>query len=202
MKDQIILLFASSAVGMIAGYIVGLWRKNSPAIEAKLVGLDDELERRLNIDIPDEIQATYHGIIHGAVAYVNRFAGDSRFWREIVRAIIAKDPAKATMLQQELLTFDWSKPLGAIEDAMSEDLKELFNQTKENLAVKIAAANVVTSGTVVDNTPTEKVAVEVRAAVRAVAPGVKPIEGPVTKDTLERMIRESIERQQRLSAVK
>lgn len=201
MKDQIILLFMGSAIGMAASYIVGLWRKNYVVIEQTLTGLDDALEKRLNIDIPDEIQAAYHAIIHGSVAYVNRFAGDARFWREIIRAVIAKDPSKATLLQQEILSFDWSKPLAAIEEVMSPDLKALYNQTKEDLAVKVATANIATSGvapSVLKCLEADLTKAEVRTVVRVVAPGVKPIEGPVTKDVLERMIRESIERQNRL----
>lgn len=205
MNDQLLSIAVGFALGAVAKEIVKAWTRNAPAIQEALDKADDRLEAHFGIDIPDSMQATWHRVVHGAVAYVNRFASDGRFWREVIRAIIAKDPSKAVLLQQELAGLSWEKGIAAVEAVMSPDLKVIVNEVKEQLAVKIATANGVTTDAIPDSAlkdNPDKIEAEVRAAVRVVAPAHKTEEGPVTKSRIEQMIIESQERQAKLGGQK
>lgn len=201
MKDQIILLLAGSAVGMVASYLVALWKKEAPVIEAALDGADEKIEARFDIDIPDQVQAGWHSLVHAGVAYVNKFASDARFWREVLRVIMLKDPSKAGILMAEVGSLSWDKGIAAVEAMLSPELKETVNEVKEALAVKTIAANMVSTGIIHELVAKEPEA-QVRAAVRAIAPAHKPAEGPITKSKIEDLIRESIERQRKLGSAK
>ena len=116
-----------------------------------------------------------------------------------MRAILLRDPSKAVLLQQELAGLSWDRGIAAVEAVMSPELKQVVNEVKESLAVRVAQANASTAGALPDPDPLAA-AEKIRAAVRAVAPAHKPQEGPVTRDTIERLIRESQERQRALAA--
>ena len=199
MNGELLNFGVGLAVGAAGRYLVSWWRGASPQIEAGLMRADDALEARLGIDIPDGIQSAWHQIVHGAVAYANKFASDGRFWREVVRAILLRDPSKAVLLQQELAGLSWDRGIATVEAMMGPELKAVVNEVKEGLAVRVAQANAATAGALPDADPI-KSAETIRAAVRAVAPAHKPVEGPVTRETIERLIRESQERQRALTA--
>ena len=198
MNDALLQFGVGMVVGAAGKWAVGLWRRESPGIEAALGRADDALEAKLGVDIPDSAQAAWHAIVHGAVAYVNRFASDGRFWREVLRAIIAKDSSKAVLLQQELAGLSWDRGIAAVENLMSPDLKRVVNEVKEVLAVRVAQANAATANVLPHEDPI-KSAEQIRAAIRVVAPAHKPVEGPVTNETIERLIRESQDRQRVLA---
>ena len=194
MNDALLNFAVGFAVGAAGKFLVSFWKKESPRIEAALDHADDILEARLGIDLPDSAQAAWHEIVHGAVAYANKFASDGRFWREVVRAILAKDASKAVLLQQELAGLTWDRGIAAVEAMMSPELKSITNEVKEILAAKVAKANCISAGMVPAEEPV------IRQAIRAVAPAHKPLEGPPTKELIERLILESQERQRALAA--
>lgn len=201
MNAELLSVAVGFALGAVSKQIVSLWQKKAPEIEAALDRADEALEAKLGIDIPDAMQSAWHQIVHGAVDYANRFASDGRFWREVIRAIIAKDPSKAVLLQQELAGLSWDRGIAAVESLMSPELKRVVNDVKETMAVRVAQANAVTAAALPSPDPI-KAAEQIRAAVRAIAPAHKPSEGPVNRETIERLIRESQDRQRALEARK
>lgn len=203
MNDQLMMLGLGFVIGAVGRSLVNLWKRNKDEIARTLDSADDKIAAKLGVTVPDGFQTAWHEIVHGAVEYVDRFASDGRFWREVIRAIVAKDPSKAVMLQAELSNLSWDKGIAAVEAVMSPELKAVVNTVKEELAVKVAKANVASTGTApaIAQEP-EKVEQEIRAAIRVVAPAHKPEEGPVTKSRIEQMILESQERQKKLEAKK
>ena len=201
MNDQILAIGLGFVVGGIATRLTKWWAQSSPRIEETLNSLDDKLAAKLNLPLSDSLQNTWHSLVHGAVSYVNHFASDGRFWREVIRAIVLRDPSKAVLLQQELAGLSWDKGIAAVEAMMSPELKSVVNTVKEDIAVKVVQANATTASALPSPDPL-KAAEQMRAAIRAVAPAHKPEEGPVTKDVIERLIIESQERQARLGGAK
>jgi wyosine [tRNA(Phe)-imidazoG37] synthetase (radical SAM superfamily) len=196
MKEQLIQYAISAIIGSIAAYIVATIRTSAPAIGAKIESIPEWIEAKLNIDIPDRAQAVLHTIIHNGVVYASKLAMDERVWREVCRAVVARDPSKAVRLQEEMAKLDLSAGIEAIKAAMSQELKAAYNEASETVATQIIKANVATA-LPARIQPAEP---EIRAAVRAVAPAVKPVGNePVTQDTLARLLRESQERQARLA---
>ena len=198
MNEQLMSLALGFALGAVSKGITRFWNRKAPEVEAALNRADDVLEAKFNIDIPDAVQAGWHNFVHAGVAYANRFASDGRFWREVLRAIVLRDPAKAVLLNQELASLSWEKGIAAVEAMLSPELKALVNGVKEDLATKAIIANATTAGVL----PEGAVETEVRAAIRAVAPAHKPVEGPVTKEVIEQLIRESQERQAKFGGAK
>ena len=200
MNDQLIALGLGFVLGNISKRLANWWTTASPGIESALESADEKFSAKLGVELSDSVQATWHAVVHGAVAYVNKFASDGRFWREVIRAIVMRDASKAVLLQQELAGLSWDKGIAAVEAMMSPELRTVVNEVKETVAVKVALANVETTGAAPDPDAL-KSAERLRAAIRVVAPAHKPLEGEVTKEMIEKLIRQSQDRQVKLGGV-
>lgn len=195
MNEQLIAMGLGFVLGAAAKRLVRWWTESAPKIQATLDSVDDKLFAKLDIAEPESVQETWHNLVHGAVAYANKFASDGRFWREVIRAVVTRDPAKAVLLMTELQQVSWDSGIAAVEATISPELKAVVNEVKEAVALNVAAANAVTVGI-------SKPEPEVRAAIRLVAPAHKTVEGPVTKDAIKRLIEESQARQAKLGGAK
>ena len=208
MNEQLMTLGLGFVLGTIAKRLVNWWTTASPTIEDKLGRVDDYVAGKLGVTLPASVQTTWHDLIHAAVEYANKFAGNGRFWREVIRAIVTRNPAQAVILMNELQNITWDKGIAAVEAQMSPDLKVVVAEVKETFATRAALANAITARVVPIEAATDgkadpgKLVEAVRAAVRAAAPAHKADEGPITRDKIDQMILDSQRRQAKLEATK
>jgi hypothetical protein len=188
MKEYFIGLAFGSVVTFVAAKLLGLFKRYEPVVVAKLQGLDEAIEKLLNIDIPDRWQAVYHAIITGAVAYVEKYALTAEFWRRVVRFVATFDKSKGDALMLEISNIDWESKF---METLSPELKTVVNTIKADLAEKTAVAKVVTAMPA-ESRPT---AATIRTQISVVASGIKlQDEAPVTAEKMQRVLEETRER--------
>lgn len=208
MQEWLVGLAVGTLVSFLAARIVGWWRSNKADVSDRALSLDDWIERKFSIDLPDRWQSWYHAQVAGAVAYVDATFGDAKSTRQLLRKIVAlADPVKRGALLGEIerLVEVWREGWAKHIDSAGPELREVVNEAKEEIAVRIVGSRVSAAKSVVpgvpDNTkvPAEP---EIRESIRAAAPGAiadHPSE-PVTPKTLEQLILESKARQAKLAA--
>jgi len=187
--------FTSLAIGLALGpaskFIVKAYQKYRQPVIDGLKNIDNSIEEKANIDIPDDWQEKYERIVDSGVAFADRYAMNPAFWRNVIRAIMAKDVSKIDILLDEIKNIDWSK---YIYDQMSEDLKEVVNTEKKAVAVSIVANRVAA----VDAVKKGDMNLAVVHAAKADKSEKIRDDKPVTKEDIERMIEESKARQELL----
>ena len=189
-------LAMGAAVTLIGKKLQAFWESNKAPIQTALDGLDEKLEKRLGIDLPDSWQTTYHKLVQATVSWVDSYAGSTLFWRQVIRFILSlSDATKAAALIKEIQTLDWA---GKLEAQMSPDLKEIVNQIKQEVAEKIVAGKVQTAFPTTVRASVVASPEQLKEDIQVAAKAVKKADEPVTKEVLERLITESAARQQKL----
>ncbi len=207
MQEWLIGLTVGALVSFLAARIVTWWRSNKATVTERVMSIDEWVEKKFSVDLPDKWQTWYHAQVAGAVAYVDATFGDAKSTRQLLRKIVAlADPTKRAALLKEIerLVEAWKEGWAQHLDSAVPELREVVNATKEDLAARIVGSRVSAAKSAVpgvpDNTnvPAET---EIRESIRASAPGSiadHPSE-PVTPKTLEQLILESKARQAQLA---
>jgi hypothetical protein len=199
LRELIITGSFGFVVGWAAKAIVSLWLKNKDAIEHGLESIDDRIEKRWHIDIPDSWQAAYNKIVADTVAWVDSYARDPKFWRQLLRNL---EPGKAQKLIDELKAMDLEsmaeERVGAwIEEHLSPEVKAFFNEEKQRIAEKVATNKIITTLPINVHPKLDELKTSVAAA--AVANKVMSEPEEVTGGVFARLIAESEERQKKLA---
>lgn len=201
------------ALGSVGGWLAKQWRRRKEGLSQALTSVDDAIETRLGIDIPDPWQQFYDNLVIKTVLAVDKYAADPAFWRQAIRFFEGKpDGGKIVDKFMEVLKdADWAKP---IEDQIPENLKPLYNEFKQYFAAKIVTAKIdiirpeTSPGTVKVQPPVfarspDRVVADVKNAVVVAKIEKRTISAEESNDPkllFERLARESAERQKNLSA--
>ena len=200
MSDFVTGFATGLAVQFAGGKLVSLWNSKAKGIEDAISNAPDELAEKVGLQLPRGLDATWHNLVHFAVGHVSSLFGDARFWREVIRAVVTRNPAQAVLLMQEIQKINWTNTWNAIRSLLSPELKQIVNEVEEGMATKIIAAHVVTGNVIappaMESEGIKKVAVE---AIRSVAPAMKMPEAPMSSSVVEKLILESQARQAKLS---
>lgn len=177
----------------LSGVLVKWWLSKREQIRAGLKDIDNQIEAKTGRDLPDELQERYERMVDSAIAYADRFAGDGAFWRNVIRAVMNKDTSKVTVLLDEIRNIDWKKYL---YDQLSDELKEVVNTEKKAVAASIVMAHTAKAEAV----KTGNMNAAIDAAAKADKSERLRQAEPVNETVIERLIRESKERQDKLRA--
>ena len=173
----------NAAVGSVAAYAMVKWQSWKPAIQ----GFDaiDKIEIRCGIKAPVWVHNIYHTIVTTGVNAIDKCVIDGPFLRNVIRAIIAKDPSKLPDVEKK---FSDINLLGDIEAQIPQEYKAAFNQVKEDACVKTVTAN-MQKALPVEFVPAED---KVRALIQVGAAANKVKEEPVqaTPELLEKIFEE------------
>jgi hypothetical protein len=205
MQSWLTGLAIGAVVSFLAGRIVRWWKANKAGVEKSITGIDDWIERKLKVDIPDRWQARYDASVAGAVAWVDNTFGDAKSTRQLLRKVVAlTDPGKRAALIAEIedLVEAWRESWAQHLEGATPDLRGMVNEAKEEIAVRIVGSRVATAKA---TPPPDKAPLptepEIRSAIRAAAPGVIADHSsePVTPALLEKLLQESRARQAKLA---
>jgi len=129
------------------------------------------------------------------VKTINDMVGDGVIIRRILRAIAEQNSDKAKeLLLEQLRAFLGKITAGKLDDCPPE-LKQIINQEKEKLAVRVVANRVPIAFPALGKTE-DAIQRDIRQA--ATANKINETEGPITQQDLERLIAESKARQEAL----
>lgn len=195
-----------AAAGIIGGVVAAFWAKKRTQISEAIIGVTDKIEAKTGVDIPDSWENTYAKIVKTAVDLIDASFSNKKFWRDVIKLAVSKNPNLA--VDKFLGAFqhvDWTESLAT---QIPQEFLDIFNWAREQLAAKNVKAAVKLVR--MPKPPADDELVEdIRAAVtihRAESIGDNPIAEvaepykQATEKTLEDLIRESRERQEKLKA--
>ena len=156
------------------------------AVESYLLSVDDKIERKLGIDIPDNIQAQFDKAIIDSFDMVEATLTDDVRWRELMRAV--KDGKFEKYTADRIAELE-SLPVSKALMSLPEEAKAYISKLKQRLArVQFSSIwEIFMKGT---EKPAEE---KVKAALAVRASVVK-----AEKANIEKMIEESKARQESL----
>lgn len=199
-QEIVLPLIVGGIIADISHRIVNWWKSDNQRVEAWGRELDDKLEKKIqekfpNFKFPAMLHQTYDSMVSLVVKTVNGMVGDGLIIRQVLRAIMKKESEKAREILLEQLKQFWEQISKGILDELPPDLKQIFNEEKEKLAVRV-----LTNKVPLVFPDVKKTEEEIREDVKkmAAANKINEVEGPVTKEMLEKLIEESKIRQEML----
>ena len=181
-----------------------VFEKNENFPYAQLQNLDKKFEEKTGIDLNDQRQKEWAEWLKHNVAWVDSYALDPKFWRNVGRKLLSlTDPIKRAKLLAE---YSVENLENIILGKVSEELKEVINGEKKEKAVEIADAHASLTLPAAIKAKID-IPVHVDLAVKAVKPDLTPLPKPTSaqiseiKTTLQ-LIAESEERQKKLRGEK
>jgi hypothetical protein len=189
------------AITFLAKEIYKYWHGSRDKIETYLTTRDDVLaeyvKNKWNITIPEGVHNAYDWLMSAIVEATDKAISDGPFLRNVLRAIRSKDPEKAAQLLEQFQAY-YKDILAGVLDNIPAELKDIINAEKEKIAVKIAFNKIPLA------LPNEKhTEEEIVADIKRAAAANKINElgkHPIDESTVEKLIRESQERQRKLLA--
>lgn len=193
MKSWVIGVGFAYVIGYLSRVIVGYWKNHRDGIKESLLSVDERIESGWHVDLPDKWQEAYHKIISDAVAYVDKYASDGAFWRNLMRRIRRMKPSQATEFLNFLRNIDWSvvgKDVGKwLLENLPSGLKSIVNEEKHEIAAGIVRAKVVAA------MPAERQKIDqsdLNSRIAAAATAGKVVErvSPIRKPEVQALIEE------------
>lgn len=178
----------------IAGHLVGYWHKSTKTIVDIGTSLDDKLEAAIqkkfpNFHMPEFVHETWDTLIPWGVAWVEKFAGSKEFVRNALKYAMANNPESVkkdlAVKLESLKNIDWD---GNFMAQLPPEWKEVFNQYKEEVAVRVVANKAaILPALKATPKPEEEVRREIRAAAKAemVNAPTSPIRKPEVQEMIE-----------------
>ena len=190
--------------GAIGAGIVRFWTRNKGKVSESIVGVVDKIEARTGFDIPDRLEEIFSTAVHSAVVTIDTQFSNPKFWRDIIKLASGRAPELAVDKFLEVFKkVDWADSLAAQVPA---EYLDLFNWAREQLAVKLAKSDIeaVAAAKPLEVPAEEKIVAAVRATVKANRySNAEPDEvaeeiNKATESTIEKLIRESRERKEKM----
>ncbi|HNW34278.1 MAG TPA: hypothetical protein PKM25_05050 [Candidatus Ozemobacteraceae bacterium] len=156
--NSILLLLAGIAALPIAKKLAARAKELLPIARDNIIAFLNSgsyaFERVTGVDIPDDFQHVVEEFIKNAVrlgaTFSEQYVCLPEFWNKVLKYILAKNPAQALSLGQQLLAWmksvDWkTATIALIMRTLPDELKPYVNQVKAIEATNVAQGEVTKS---------------------------------------------------------
>lgn len=134
-------VFGAIVLRLAAPKIAGFTRRHLDRLLGWIQGIDDTLETRTGVKIPGWAHETWDALAGAVVGTVQQLAGDSAVIAQVFRILRGKPDLRrdrlTNLLQDHINQPDFT---GIVKERLPEDLRELWNEASEALAVKTLVA--------------------------------------------------------------